>query len=275
MGGKPVYPEERTQRQARTDGFWMLSHEVTVGEFARFVAETNYQTTAERALSPAENPGVDPSLLEPGGAYFGPNDSLSNDWRYVAGASWRSPDGSSTVTDERLNEPVTQVSLEDARAYAAWLGHELPTEDEWEYASMGGARGQMYPWGESLTVHGEPQANYWQGLFPTQNTALDGYEGVAPVGCFSPNDYGLYDMIGNVWELVLTDYSPDRDAPRASARSAATIKGGSFLCAENFCGRFRPAARQPQERDLTTNHVGFRTIYRSPPPDSVASADMP
>lgn len=264
MGIKPVFSEEHTSKKAETAGFWMSRHEVTIAQFARFVAATGYVTSAERTPEAEDYPDIAQELLVPGGAVFKSPQKLEfstdNQWSFVAGANWRKPAGEPVDPGCTEQLPVTQVSIEDARAYADWLGHDLPTEEEWEYAALGGTKGQMFPWGDSLTVNGEHQANYWQGQFPVLNTVDDGYAGVAPIGCFPANGYGLYDMIGNTWELVETDFSPDRD--RVVENGPATIKGGSFLCSESFCGRFRPSARQPQARDFTTNHVGFRTIRR-------------
>lgn len=264
MGVKPLFPEEHTTKQSKTAGFWMSPHEVTIAQFARFIEATGYITSAERTPKAEDNPGIAQELLVPGGAVFTSPKQLEfssgNQWSFVAGANWRKPSGVEVDPDCADQLPVTQVSIEDARAYADWLSHDLPTEEEWEYAALGGTQGQMFPWGDTLTVHGEHQANYWQGQFPVLNTVDDGYAGVAPIGCFPANGYGLYDMIGNTWELVETGFSPNRD--RVAENGAATIKGGSFLCSESFCGRFRPSARQPQARDFTTNHVGFRTIRR-------------
>ena len=268
MGTKPAYPEERTSRVADVRGFWMSPHEVTVDQFARFVAATGYVTLAEREIDPTAHPGIDPELLVPGGGVFAPfsgtDAARENGWSFVPGAHWRQPLGPDQPALDNGHYPVTQVSVADARAYAEWLGHRLPNEDEWEYAAKGGALATRYPWGDLPTVDGRYQANTWQGFFPLKNTAADGFVGVAPVGCFAPNGFGLYDMVGNVWELVDTEYSQVRD--REPTTGLATIKGGSFLCAENFCGRFRPSARQPQERDMNTNHVGFRTIVRGDAP---------
>ncbi|MEM7432913.1 MAG: formylglycine-generating enzyme family protein [Pseudomonadota bacterium] len=268
MGANPQYVEERTSSTATTDGFWMSPYEVTIAQYAAFVSATGYITLAERAIDPTAYPAIDPDLLVPGGAVFTQPETVDtqrmNWWSFVPAAHWRQPRGPDAASTISGDLPVTQISIEDARAYADWLGHELPSEEEWEYAAIGGVQGQKYPWGDQPTVDGKAQANHWQGLFPTLNTVEDGFEGAAPVGCFSANGYGLYDIVGNVWEIVETNYSPVRD--RQSVRGPVTIKGGSFLCAENFCGRFRPSARQPQERDLTTNHVGFRTIVRNAPP---------
>ncbi|MEM9401283.1 MAG: SUMF1/EgtB/PvdO family nonheme iron enzyme [Pseudomonadota bacterium] len=266
MGTHPVYPEEQSQKISKTEGFWMSPYETTTEQFSRFIRATGYVTTAERQLDPSANPMSDENLLRPGGAVFvapvETGQSPASWWRFIAGANWANPKGDSSdaPSDDLRLFPVTQISIEDAKAYADWLGHQIPTEDEWEYAAIGGAVDSRYPWGNEPNVDDRPQANHWQGLFPTQNSGLDGFHGVAPTGCFPPNGYGLFDMVGNVWELVDTSYSPVRDRP--ASNRLATIKGGSYLCADNFCGRFRPSARQPVERELTTNHIGFRTVVR-------------
>jgi len=188
-------------------------------------------------------------------------------WRFEEGAQWRAPEGKPLDLEEWADHPVVQIGIEDARAYADWLGHELPTETEWEYAARGGLDGKAFAWGDELAPNGKPLANHWQGLFPFTNDEADGFFGASPVGCFPPNGFGLYDMIGNVWELVDSPYTANRQPGATAMAGHSTIKGGSFLCAANYCQRYRPAGRQPQERDLSTNHIGFRTIYRGSPPE--------
>ena len=206
-----------------------------------------------------------------------------NWWEYVPGAYWKRPAGPGSTINGRDRHPVVQVAYEDAEAYATWAGKELPTEAEWEYAARGGLDGAVFAWGDEHFPDGKPMANTWQGEFPWQNLKLDGYEGTSPVGSFPPNGYGLYDMTGNVWEWT-TDYftlrhpgeveSPaaslatrgsraTRPAPRLARRSRGrVIKGGSHLCAPNYCLRYRPAARQGEAVDTSTGHIGFRCIIR-------------
>jgi formylglycine-generating enzyme required for sulfatase activity len=198
-------------------------------------------------------------------------------WRYVPGADWRHPEGPGSSIEGRQNHPVVDVAYEDALAYARWLGRELPTEAQWEFAARGGLNGATYSWGDAYY---DPivgwRANSWQGLFPLEDEADDGYHGTAPVGCFAPNGYGLFDMAGNVWEYARDWYVPGHPAGAAtdpqgpdmmlaaryagSAGPSVVIKGGSYLCAPNFCARYRPAARQPQELGLGASHLGFRTV---------------
>jgi formylglycine-generating enzyme required for sulfatase activity len=205
---------------------------------------------------------------------------LSQWWQYVPDADWRHPAGRASTIDARHNHPVVHIAYEDALAYARWKGQDLPTEAQWEYAARGGRDGED-DWSSAFDPNGKPIANTWQGLFPALNTEEDGYVGTAPVGCFPANGYGLYDMIGNVWEWTRDWYKPGH--PREPAanpsgpdpavlRMAAgqlpsrVIKGGSYLCAHNYCARYRPAARQPQEVDLSAAHLGFRTVLNEAGP---------
>ncbi len=245
MGAHPAYPEEGPPQQARVGAFNIDATEVTNKQFARFVEATGYQTDAERAQ---------PGFGSPGGVVFRPP-TLSNPswWHFVAGANWRHPDGPDSSLKGRMYEPVVQVSYNDAAAYAKWAGRRLPNEAEWEYAASAGAA-TKYVWGEERAPDNTEMANTWQGSFPIQNTKADGYAKRAPVGCFPSNDFGLYDMIGNVWEWTASV------ASRSETEAVYTIKGGSFLCAPNFCRRYRAAARQAQEAGLPTSHIGFRTV---------------
>ena len=246
LGLNAYYPEER-ERKVHLEAFDIDATEVTNAEFRNFVIATGYVTTAEK---------VQPGSNAAGGAVFSPPSATNpNWWQFVEGASWKSPEGPGSKIDGRENHPVVQVSLVDARAYAEWAGRSLPTEDQWEYAARGGSD-TTYVWGKERAPGGVEQANTWQGAFPIQNTKKDGYELTAPVGCFEPNTYGLYDMIGNVWEWTLTEYEETRTS------NSYAIKGGSFLCAPNYCARYRAPARQPQEADFSTNHIGFRTVSR-------------
>ncbi len=292
MGSEDFYPEERPVHQVAVDGFWMDEHPVTAAEFRRFVRATKYVTVAERPLDPAEYPDALPELLVPGGLVFRasagpvPLDDIRNWWEYTPGASWKRPGGPGTTINGRDHHPVVQVACEDAEAYAAWAGKELPTEAEWELAARGGLEGAAFAWGDEHMPEGKPLANTWQGEFPWQNLKLDGFEGTSPVGSFPPNGYGLFDMTGNVWEWTADWYVPKRRG-RSRARAACpptrrsrhrdesyllgqpgeniprrVIKGGSHLCAPNYCLRYRPAARQAQMVDTSTAHLGFRCIVR-------------
>jgi formylglycine-generating enzyme len=294
MGSADFYPEERPVHRVALDGFWMDEHPVTVAEFRRFVHATGYQTVAQRPLDPAVYPGADPALLVPGSLVFqrppGPVDTrdVSNWWAYLPGACWLHPGGPGTGVSHHSEHPVTHVALEDAEAYAAWAGKELPTEAEWEYAARGGLDGAIYAWGDEFTPGGQLMANTWQGEFPWQNLVLDGYEATSPAGSFPANGYGLADMTGNVWEWTSDYYIPRHAAgagpaccvprnPRAtsaelskvggepgSAIPRQVIKGGSHLCAPNYCLRYRPAARQGETIETSASHLGFRCVSREP-----------
>lgn len=256
--GDTVYPEEGPLRQVSVEGFWMDRTEVTNRDFAAFVAATGYVTVAERPVDATLHPHLPPEMRLPGAVVFVmPNDvdgmgDISQWWQYVPGANWRHPGGPNTSIEGRDDFPVTAVALEDARAYAQWKGRALPTEAEWEWAARAADP-------DAPPARDRPkEANTWQGLFPVVNTAEDGFVGVAPVGCFDTNALGLHDMLGNLWEWTADPYDGRRDAH--------VIKGGSYLCAPNYCMRYRPAARQPQEVDLATTHLGFRTIRAAPVP---------
>jgi formylglycine-generating enzyme required for sulfatase activity len=287
------YEEEWPPHRVAVDGFWMDRHTVTVGQFRQFVKETHYVTVAERPLDPEYYPNADPALLVPGSLVFqrtkGPVDLrvMRNWWRYVPGANWRRPRGPRSNNDGRDRHPVVHVCWEDVAAYAAWAGKELPTEAEWEFAARGGLEDATYTWGEEFAPDGRMMANTWQGEFPWENLKLDGYEGTAPVGSFPPNGYGLHDMAGNVWEWTSDFYtqshegnghhaccvpsnprvlSPegsfDTNDPGGAHIPRRVIKGGSHLCAPNYCLRYRPAARQPQMVETGMAHIGFRCVVR-------------
>jgi formylglycine-generating enzyme len=292
MGSDVAYPEERPAHNVTVDGFWVDTYTVTNADFATFIAATGYVTFAERPLDPALYPGARPELLRPGSAVFRmprrpvrPRDMLDW-WEYVPGADWRHPEGPGSTLEGREREPVVHVAFEDAAAYAAWAGKDLPTEAEWEYASRGGLDGAAFCWGNELKPNGRWMANTWQGEFPWQNQELDGFAGRAPVGMFPANGYGLFDMSGNVWQWTKDWYLPShwhsskklccaprnpRTGPEPSGYDPArtdqpvarkVIKGGSYLCAPNYCQRYRPAARYPQAIDTTTGHIGFRCVLR-------------
>ncbi len=245
IGSNDAYPEERPTRRVKLDAFEIDAVEVTNVQFQSFIEATGYLTEAEK---------IQPGFDVPGGAVFiQPTATHPSWWRFVEGANWRHPEGPESSIIGRETHPVVQVTLDDARAFAQWAGRRLPTEEEWEYAAKAGAD-TLYVWGSEKSPDGNEMANTWQGAFPIQNTREDGYHLRSPVGCYDPNAYGLYDMIGNVWEWTDTPWGSPGSNP------VHTIKGGSFLCAENFCRRYRASARQPQEIDFSTNHIGFRTV---------------
>jgi formylglycine-generating enzyme required for sulfatase activity len=261
-GSTHGYPEERPGGPARVGAFWIDRTEVTNAQFAIFIAETRYRTVAEQI-------GAAAVFVVPRAAEEGIKNAW---WRRIVGANWRHPEGSGSNLTHRGNHPVIHVALADAQAYARWLGRDLPTEAEWEYAARDGAVGDQRDT-EPRDARG-PSANYWQGSFPDGNTFEDGFLGTAPVGCFSPSVSGLYDMIGNVWEWTNDTYGNWSEqaaitiAPigachaAGASRNAYVIKGGSYLCASSYCARFRAAARHPQEPDVPTSHIGFRTVLR-------------
>jgi formylglycine-generating enzyme required for sulfatase activity len=296
MGATGFYPEEGPVREVEVDGFLVDRHPVTVARFRRFVEETGYVTLAERPLDPRDYPDADPALLVPGSAVFQPTPGpvpLSDNrawWAYVPGASWRSPQGPGSDVAGLARHPVTHVAFEDAQAFAAWAGKELPTEAECEYAARGGLDGAVFAWGDEMLVDGRPVANFWQGDFPWRNEGANGWRGTSPVGSFPPNGYGLFDATGNVWEWTTDYYSPRGPGvdPGPGERSCCVprnprvgspensfdvgpsgahiprrvIKGGSHLCAPSYCLRYRPAARQAEAIDTSTSHIGFRCIVR-------------
>ena len=281
MGSEDFYPEERPVHRVRVDGFWIDTKPVTVAAFRRFVKATRYVTLAERPLDPDQYPDADASLLVPGSLVFRPTagpvslDDYRSWWAYVPGACWSSPEGPGADVYTRGRHPVVHVAYEDAEAYAAWAGKALATEAEWEYAARGGLEAAVYAWGDDPFPGGRPMANTWQGEFPWQNLRLDGWDGTSRVGAFSPNGYGLSDMCGNVWEWTAdlfaarhaqTPRSPCCAPSMAGEPGAGiprrVIKGGSHLCAPNYCLRYRPAARQAEAVDTSTAHIGFRCLVR-------------
>lgn len=268
--GDSVYPEERPAGAVTVDGFWMDRTEVTNDQFAAFVQATGYVTVAERPVNLTQQPkGMPPELLQPGAVVFRiperlePGADVNSWWRYVPGAQWRQPGGPGTHIKGRGHYPVVAVTFEDAMAYARWKGRDLPTEAEWEWAARAATPAPM-------PSHEQPrEANTWQGRFPLRNEGRDGHAGLAPVGCYAANTLGLFDMVGNVWELTRDRFhlhgQPTGAQPAGPQRSARqrVIKGGSFLCSPDYCMRYRPGSRQPQDEDLGTSHVGFRTVLRS------------
>ena len=296
MGSDRHYRDERPAHKVAVSGFWIDETTVTNADFATFVAATGYVTVAERPIDPAEYPGADPGMLAPGSLVFrmtdGPVDltDYRNWWAWTPGACWRHPEGPGSDIAGREDHPVVQVAFEDAAAYAAWAGKDLPTEAEWEFAARGGLDGAEFAWGDELTPDGQHVANTWQGPFPWRNFETDGFTGTCPVRSFPANGYGLYEVCGNVWEWTtdwfVAKHEPADPAkpsccavtdPRGPAREASldplqpqvriprrVVKGGSFLCAPNYCRRYRPAARHAQMIESGMSHIGFRCIRRDP-----------
>ncbi|MBN8790045.1 MAG: formylglycine-generating enzyme family protein [Terrimonas sp.] len=279
--GSNAFPDAQPLHKVKVTGFWMDEHEVTNAQFAAFVKATGYKTVAERPLNPADFPGVPADKLVPGSAVFSPPThkvSLDNPlqwWRYIHYASWQQPEGASSSIKNRMNEPVVHVCYEDAAAYAAWAGKRLPTEAEWEFAARGGKKYNDYYWGTELKPGGKWVANIFQGHFPEGNTKEDGYTGVAPVKTFAADSYGLYDMNGNVWEWCSDFYRPDyykistSDNPKGPSDSfdpdePGAIKrvqrGGSFLCSDEYCIRYKAGSRGKGEVSSGSNNLGFRCV---------------
>jgi formylglycine-generating enzyme len=273
MGSERFYPEERPVREASVEPFAIDRHPVTVAEFRRFVKATGHVTWAEHAPTADDYPDAEPESLVPGSLVFkkteGPVDlrDFRNWWTWTAGADWRHPEGPQSNVGGRELHPVTHVAYADAEAYADWAGNSLPTEAEWEYAARGGRDGAIFTWGDEPAPKGRMMANTWQGEFPWQNLCTDGYEGTSPVERFPPNDFGLYDMAGNVWEWTVDGFTQAQPlapccAPPSEHFPRKVIKGGSHLCAPNYCLRYRPAARQAESVDTSTCHIGFRCVVR-------------
>ncbi len=265
MGAHPEHEEEGPPRRVNVGAFSIDRTEVTNAQFAKFVAATGYVTRAERAPDAKNYPGVPREDLKPAALVFvGLNGSNAetaehNGWRLVGGASWRHPEGPGSSIAGRELHPVVEIAYEDALAYAHWRGRDLPTEAEWEYAARGNLYAKRFEWGDDEATKGKPQANTWQGKFPEGDSGEDGYKArTAPVGCFPPNAFGLYDMTGNVWEWT-KDWFAGEDHANGALRQHL-IKGGSFLCADNFCLRYRPSARQGGPPDTGSSHIGFRTV---------------
>ncbi len=292
MGSDSFYPEERPVHHVTVGGFWMDRFPVTNERFSRFVEATGHVTFAEIPPNAADYPGALPHLLFAGSLVFVQPDrpvDLGNHinwWQFLQGADWRHPYGKGSSIDTRDNRPVVHVTFGDAEAFAQWEGKTLPTEAEWEFAARGGLDGTAYAWGDEPLVENRHMANTWQGEFPWQNLTSDGFERTSPVGSFPPNGYGLSDMTGNVWEWTTDWYVPKHHANAAKACCIPlnprgpraedsydpsmpdipiprkVLKGGSHLCAPNYCLRYRPAARIPEPIDTSTSHVGFRCIVR-------------
>jgi formylglycine-generating enzyme required for sulfatase activity len=278
MGSDRFYREERPARRASVEAFWIDAHPVTNRQFQSFVAATGYLTVAERAPDPGLYPDADPALLVPGSLVFqapARRVSLRDPrawWAYVPGASFRHPEGPHSTLAGRGEHPVVHVSYEDACAYAAWAGKTLPTETEWEFAARGGLDAATFPWGDEFAPDGQLMANIWLGQFPCENLKQSGLERTSPVKAFPANGFGLYDVVGNVWEWTASAFEP-LAAPQstgsccgpatAAPSSTRVVKGGSHLCAPNYCLRYRPAARQGQAVDTSTGHIGFRCVVRA------------
>lgn len=292
MGSDDHYDEEAPAHRVAVDGFWIDETPVTNRQFEEFARATGYVTTAEEAPDPRDYPDALPDMLFAGSLVFtppqGPIDlrDSSQWWTFMRGAGWRHPAGPESTIAGLENHPVVHITYEDAAAYCEWAGKDLPTEAEWEFAARGGIDGAEYAWGDEFTPNGRHMANTWQGLFPHENLAEDGYERTCPVDAFPANRYGLLGMIGNVWEWTSDWYAPKHTAdadkaccvprnPRGGPESRShdpfqlgiriprkVLKGGSHLCAPNYCRRYRPAARYPQPIDTSTSHVGFRCTWR-------------
>jgi formylglycine-generating enzyme required for sulfatase activity len=285
----PKYPEEGPIHTVTVSGFWIDKYPVTNKQFQKFVKETGYVTFAEKAPKAEDYPDANPEQLVPGSAVFiKPNRPVAPQtfcwWQYVPGANWRHPQGPNSSIKGKENHPVVQIVYEDVVAYAQWAGKQLPTEAQWEFAARGGLEGAEFAWGDKFMPQDKPMANTWLGQFPWQNLKSQP-PGTEAVGSYPPNGYGLYDMIGNVWEWTEDWYqekhpenptksccipknprggtekdSYDRKVPPSMQKPRKVLKGGSFLCAPNYCARYRPAARYPEAIDTSTNHIGFRCV---------------
>ncbi|WP_204104755.1 MULTISPECIES: formylglycine-generating enzyme family protein [Spirulina sp. CCY15215] len=281
MGSEKHYKEEKGVSKVKVTGFCIDQYEITNAQFAQFVKETGYITLAERPLSAEEFPNLSEEQRSPGSIVFIPPQGKQQVrelswWHWVPGADWQHPTGPNSNIAEKDNYPVVQVAYKDAIAYAKWAGKSLPTEAQWEFAAQGGLEGKEFTWGNTYSAK---KANTWQGIFPYQNTEEDGYLSSAPIGSFAPNNYDLYDMAGNVWEWTqdwyrmghqnkTSDVDPivsnpeDSFDPREPGAAKHVIKGGSYLCAPNYCSRYRPAAREAQAPDTGTSHIGFRLVTK-------------
>lgn len=290
MGSDPPHarPDEYPIHRVKVDAFWMDETEVTNAQFRQFVEATGYVTTAEKpprledimAQLPPGSPSPSPDTLQPGSLVFFPSAGKEYWWKWVPGADWRHPEGPTSSIQGKEQYPVVQVSWYDAQAYAQWAGKRLPTEAEWEFAARGGLKGKAYSWGNEDPYQGKSRANIWHGTFPNEDIGKDGYRGTSPVRSFPPNPYGLYDMIGNVWEWVWDWYRSDTYPQRASNATVINPKGpsdsydpeepylkkrvqrgGSFLCSANYCASYRPSARMKSTPDTGLVHTGFRCAW--------------
>ena len=284
---------ELPQHQVKVNAFYMDIHEVTNAQFSAFVQATNYKTIAEREIDwdilkkqfPENTPKPNTDVLQAGSmVFFSSNDiynliDISQWWRWIKGANWQHPYGSESNIQGKAQEPVVHICYHDALAYAKWCGKRLPSEAEWEWAARGGLKDKVYPWGDLPVEKGTPKCNYWTGTFPTQNTKVDGFDGVAPVMQYEPNGYGLYDMAGNVWEICEDWYDENyysslnitevQDNPKGPKTwnypmepmdPKRVIRGGSFLCNDNYCSSYRVSARMPYSQETGMSHTGFRCV---------------
>jgi formylglycine-generating enzyme required for sulfatase activity len=295
MGSDRHYPEERPTHPVAVDGFWIDETPVTNAAFRAFVEATGHVSFAEIDPDPAQYPNALPHMLKAGSLVFRPPGRAvdlrlwGEWWEFRFGANWRQPYGRGTSIDGLDDHPVVHVAWSDVVAYAAWAGKALPTEAEWELAARGGLDGAEFAWGDALVPGGRHMANTWQGRFPNENLRTDGYARTSPVRAFPPNGYGLHDMIGNVWEWTTDFWSAQhppaagkpccvpvnpRGGPEAESYDPCqpevrlprrVLKGGSHLCAPNYCRRYRPAARHAQQIDTSTSHIGFRCVLRPQP----------
>lgn len=267
MGSDDFYPEERPAHLAKVESFSLEKHPVTNRQFAAFVAATGYQSTAERELPAEDFAHLTAEQRDPGSLVFTPTREpvdlrdWRKWWRWVPGACWHAPQGPGSDVLDLCDHPVVQVTAEDAGAYAQWAGRRLPTEKELEFAARAGLPDSEYAWGDEPPCPQNLQANIWQGHFPYQNTGARGWIGTSPVGAFPANAYGIEDLIGNVWEWTSTPYTAGHSTcgcgPNSTGEGLVT-KGGSYLCAPEYCHRYRPAARSVQATDSSTTHLGFR-----------------
>jgi formylglycine-generating enzyme len=271
MGSDQHYPEEAPAHRVTVDGFWIDRTPVTNRQFKAFVKATGHKTFAEIPPDPKDYPGALPHMLYAGSLVFVPPPHVANLrdwsqwWQFMKGADWRHPHGPKSNINVLDNHPVVHVSYADALAYARWVGKDLPTEAEWEFAARGGLAQHHFPWGDALEPGGEHRMNVFQGSFPAENEAADGYAGTAPVGAFPPNGYGLFNVTGNVWEWCQDwfspsyyDVSPRRD-PRGPAQGTHRVmRGGSYLCHRSYCARYRVDARSANTPDTSTGNLGFR-----------------
>ena len=291
MGSNNHYPEEAPAHRVTVDGFWMDMTPVTNAEFSQFVTETGYVTVCERKIDPSLYPGALPEMLDPASVVFiqpTVRVDLRNHhqwWHFIKGANWRTPQGPGSTITDKMDHPVVHVAWEDVQEFTKWSGKSLPTEAEWEFAARNNLEESEFAWGSELAPDGQHMANTWQGEFPWQNLETDGHVGTSPVGSYTANSYGLFDMIGNVWEWTNDWYSPRHTDekqkaccipknPRGALKDESldprvalkiprkVMKGGSHLCAPNYCRRYRPAARMAQPIDTSTSHLGFRCVVR-------------
>ena len=277
---EPKFTDARPWHRVRLSGYWIDKTLVTNAQFARFVAATHYVTVAERKPKAEDYPNAQPELLVPGSVVFTPPshpvplDNGMQWWAYVPGANWRHPQGPSSTIKGLANYPVVHIAYEDAEAYAKWAGKRLPTEAEWEKAARGGLAGKRYPWGDELTLRGQHRCNIWQGPFPHSNTGEDGYLGTAPVKAYRPNAFGLHNMVGNVWEWCADWFDATyhvSDSPLSRVNpvgppegTARVMKGGSYMCHDSYCNRYRVAARTSNTPDSSAGHLGFRCVLSAP-----------